>query len=136
VRRARASLHPRPAGRGTRGGAARARASPSLTAPVIPSCLPRAMSGMMAVQPRKHSLEFTTIMKRRSVLTHSASLAALATLPAHVLAQGRKDSIVLAMTLEPSPGLDPTGGAASSIAEITLYNIYETLTKINPDGSV
>ncbi|RYF13308.1 MAG: ABC transporter substrate-binding protein, partial [Comamonadaceae bacterium] len=75
-------------------------------------------------------------MKRRSVLTHTASLAALATLPAGVLAQGRKDSIVLAMTLEPSPGLDPTGGAASSIAEITLYNIYETLTKINPDGSV
>jgi peptide/nickel transport system substrate-binding protein len=39
------------------------------------------------------------------------------------------------MALEP-PGLDPTAGAASSIAEVTLYNIYETLTKINPDGSV
>lgn len=76
------------------------------------------------------------MMKRRSVLAHSASLAALATLPAGALAQGRKDSIVLAMTLEPSPGLDPTGGAASSIAEVTLYNIYETLTKIHPDGSV
>lgn len=76
------------------------------------------------------------MMKRRSVLSHGASLAALATLPAGALAQGRKDSIVLAMTLEPSPGLDPTGGAASSIAEITLYNIYETLTKIHPDGSV
>ncbi|MBC5786222.1 ABC transporter substrate-binding protein [Ramlibacter sp. USB13] len=76
------------------------------------------------------------MMKRRSVLTHSASLAALATLPAGALAQGRKDSIVYAMALEPSPGLDPTGGAASSIAEVTLYNIYETLTKINPDGSV
>lgn len=76
------------------------------------------------------------MIQRRSVLTHSASLAALATLPAGVLAQGRKDSVVLAMTLEPSPGLDPTGGAASSIAEVTLYNIYETLTKIHPDGSV
>jgi peptide/nickel transport system substrate-binding protein len=76
------------------------------------------------------------MIKRRSVLTHSASLAALATLPAGVLAQSRKDAIVLAMALEPSPGLDPTGGAASSIGEITLYNIYETLTKINPDGSV
>ena len=76
------------------------------------------------------------MMKRRSVLTHSASLAALATLPAGVLAQGRKDAIVLGMALEPSPGLDPTGGAASSIAEVTLYNIYETLTRINPDGSV
>src|SRR4051812_42969490 len=76
------------------------------------------------------------MMKRRSVLAHSASLAALATLPHATLAQGRKDSVVLAMTLEPSPGLDPTGGAASSIAEITHYNIFETLTKINPDGSV
>ncbi|MBK6005076.1 ABC transporter substrate-binding protein [Ramlibacter ginsenosidimutans] len=76
------------------------------------------------------------MMKRRSVLTHSASLAALATLPAGVLAQGRKDGIVLGMALEPSPGLDPTGGAASSIAEVTQYNIYETLTKIHPDGSV
>jgi peptide/nickel transport system substrate-binding protein len=76
------------------------------------------------------------MIKRRSVLTHSASLAALATLPAGVLAQGRKDGIVLGMALEPSPGLDPTGGAASSIAEVTQYNIYETLTKIHPDGSV
>ena len=48
-------------------------------------------------------------------------------------AQPRKDSAVLAMTLEP-PGLDPTAGAASAIAEITLYNIYETLTKINSDS--
>jgi peptide/nickel transport system substrate-binding protein len=76
------------------------------------------------------------MIKRRSVLTQTASLAALATLPLGALAQKNKDSIVLAMALEPSPGLDPTGGAASSIAEVTLYNIYETLTKINPDGSV
>lgn len=77
------------------------------------------------------------MINRRNVLTHTASLAALATLPAGAaLAQGRKDAIVLAMALEPSPGLDPTGGAASSIGEVTLYNIYETLTKINSDGSV
>jgi peptide/nickel transport system substrate-binding protein len=76
------------------------------------------------------------MIQRRSLLTHSASLAALASLPAGVLAQNRKDSIVMAMALEPSPGLDPTGGAASSIAEVTLYNIYETLTKIHPDGTV
>ena len=75
------------------------------------------------------------MLKRRTVL----STAALATLPLAfpqaALAQGRKDAIVLAMALEP-PGLDPTAGAASAIAEITQYNIYETLTKINPDGSV
>ena len=41
----------------------------------------------------------------------------------------------MAMALEP-PGLDPTAGAAAAIAEVTLYNIYETLTKINADGTV
>jgi peptide/nickel transport system substrate-binding protein len=79
------------------------------------------------------------MMKRRTVLTHSATVAAWAAVPLAVsqgaLAQGRKDSVVLAMALEP-PGLDPTAGAASAIAEITQYNIFETLTKINSDGSV
>jgi peptide/nickel transport system substrate-binding protein len=51
--------------------------------------------------------------------------------PAH--AQARKDTLVLGMTLEP-PGLDPTAGAASAIAEVTLYNVFETLTKIGSDG--
>ncbi|HSW18223.1 MAG TPA: ABC transporter substrate-binding protein [Ramlibacter sp.] len=74
-------------------------------------------------------------MKRRSLLTHSASLAAIAALPPAALAQSKKDTVSLAMTLEP-PGLDPTAGAASAIAEITQYNIYETLTKINSDGTV
>src|SRR5687767_8762199 len=76
------------------------------------------------------------MIKRRSVLTTTASLAAIASLPMSALAQKGKDTVVLGMALEPSPGLDPTGGAASSIGEVTLYNIYETLTKINPDGSV
>ena len=70
------------------------------------------------------------MLTRRTVLASGA----LAT-PLQTLAQGRKDSITLALVLEP-PGLDPTAGAASSIAEVTLYNIYETLTKINSDGSV
>ena len=75
------------------------------------------------------------MLKRRTVLT-SAALAAVAARPAAAaLAQGRKDSIVLGMALEP-PGLDPTAGAAAAIAEITLYNVFETLTKINADGSV
>ncbi|HWI82568.1 ABC transporter substrate-binding protein [Ramlibacter sp.] len=75
------------------------------------------------------------MLKRRTVLTQSAALAALAGAPLGAIAQGRKDAVVLAMALEP-PGLDPTAGAASAIAEITQYNIYETLTKINADGSV
>ena len=41
----------------------------------------------------------------------------------------------MAMTLEP-PGLDPTAGAAAAIGEVTLYNVYETLTKVKEDGSV
>src|ERR1700738_5480930 len=40
-----------------------------------------------------------------------------------------------ALSLEP-PGLDPTSGAAAAIAEVTLYNVYETLTKVKEDGSV
>jgi peptide/nickel transport system substrate-binding protein len=50
-------------------------------------------------------------------------------------AQAPKDSVTLAMTLEP-PGLDPTAGAASAIAEIVHCNVFETLTKINADGAV
>ena len=60
----------------------------------------------------------------------------MAALPFDVAAQGRRDTVVLGMTLEPTPGLDPTGGAASSIAEVVQYNVFETLTKINSDGSV
>ena len=51
-------------------------------------------------------------------------------------AQGRKDSVVLAMVLEPAPGLDPTMAPAASIGEIVHYNVLEGLTKINMDGSV
>lgn len=74
------------------------------------------------------------MLNRRSLLASSAaSLPLFAAWPA--LAQAKKDSVTLAMTLEP-PGLDPTAGAASSIAEVVLYNVFETLTKINSDGSV
>jgi peptide/nickel transport system substrate-binding protein len=73
-------------------------------------------------------LTFTARVARGLVLA-AGLLAALPS--AH--AQPRKDSAVLAMTLEP-PGLDPTAGAASAIAEITLYNVFETLTKVAPDG--
>jgi peptide/nickel transport system substrate-binding protein len=46
-----------------------------------------------------------------------------------------KDSVTIGMVLEP-PGLDPTTGAAAAIGEITHYNIFEGLTKINADFSV
>ncbi len=64
-----------------------------------------------------------------------AALLAWALQAAPALAQPKKDTVVLAMTLEP-PGLDPTAGAASAIAEVVLYNIFETLTKVNGDGSI
>ena len=75
------------------------------------------------------------MIQRRQLITSVASSAALATLPLAAAAQAKKDAVTLAMTLEP-PGLDPTAGAASAIAEIVLYNIFETLTKINSDGTV
>ena len=74
-------------------------------------------------------------MSRKLVLLAVAALTALSLLPQTVSAQGKKDSVVMGMTLEP-PGLDPTAGAAAAIAEVTLYNVYETLTKIKEDGSV
>ena len=76
------------------------------------------------------------MITRRTVLTSTAATATMAALPFDVAAQGRRDTVVLGMTLEPTPGLDPTGGAASSIAEVVQYNVFETLTKINSDGSV
>jgi peptide/nickel transport system substrate-binding protein len=75
------------------------------------------------------------MLKRRTLLTTAALATVPFALPHAALAQGRKDSIVIGMALEP-PGLDPTAGAASAIAEIVQYNVLETLTKINSDGSV
>ena len=76
------------------------------------------------------------MLNRRSLIATSALAALPLATPLNGLAQGRgKDSLVLGMTLEP-PGLDPTAGAASAIAEIVLYNVFETLTKVHSDGSV
>jgi peptide/nickel transport system substrate-binding protein len=75
------------------------------------------------------------MIQRRQLINSAASMAALVSLPLAANAQAQKDTVTLAMTLEP-PGLDPTAGAASAIAEIVLYNLFETLTKINSDGTV
>jgi peptide/nickel transport system substrate-binding protein len=72
-------------------------------------------------------------MFKKTLLVAAAALLAAAPSPGP--AQGKKDSVVMAMGLEP-PGLDPTTAAAAAIAEVTLYNVYETLTKVNEDGSV
>jgi peptide/nickel transport system substrate-binding protein len=65
----------------------------------------------------------------------TALLAAAPLLPVPAQAQPRKDSVVLGMVLEP-PGLDPTVSAAAAIGEVVHYNIFEGLTKIEPDGAV
>ena len=76
------------------------------------------------------------MIRRRTALALPATLGAtLGLSPWLAQAQSKKDTLVLAMTLEP-PGLDPTAGAASAIGEVTLYNIFETLTKINGDSSI
>ena len=72
-------------------------------------------------------------MTARASGAFGAALLAAMLASAPATAQPRKDSAVLAMTLEPT-GMDPTAGAASAIAEIVLYNIFETLTKINSDS--
>jgi peptide/nickel transport system substrate-binding protein len=71
-------------------------------------------------------------IRRRDALALPAALALAAE---GALAQKGKDTLTLAMTLEP-PGLDPTAGAASAIAEVVLYNVFETLTKIRSDSSI
>jgi peptide/nickel transport system substrate-binding protein len=73
------------------------------------------------------------MMKLRARLVIGLAVAALAF---SVQAQGRKNSAVIGMVLEPAPGLDPTTGAAAAIGEIVHYNVLEGLTKINVDGSV
>ncbi len=78
-------------------------------------------------------------LSRRTVNSMLAGVplaAALLHSPTQALAQPTKDSIVLAMVLEPTPGLDPTMAAAAAIGEIVHYNILEGLTRIAMDGAV
>ena len=72
------------------------------------------------------------MIRRRTALI-APLFASLA--PGLALSQPKKDTLVLAMTLEP-PGLDPSAGAAAAIAEVVLYNLLETLTKIRSDSSI
>ncbi len=72
----------------------------------------------------------------RLIFAFSAALAASTALATAPAAAASKDSVTIGMTLEPSPGLDPTTAAAAAIGEITHYNIFEGLTKINEDFSI
>jgi peptide/nickel transport system substrate-binding protein len=69
---------------------------------------------------------------RRPVSLLLALAAALVAAPVFAAV---KNSVTIGMTLEP-PTLDPTTGAASAIGEITHYNVFEGLTKIDENFSV
>ena len=75
-------------------------------------------------------------LQRRTLNLMIAAALALGGATLDAQAQGRKDSVVLGMVLEPTPGLDPTTAPAAAIGEVVHYNILEGLTKINVDGSV
>ena len=76
----------------------------------------------------------------RRCLAQATALLAVPGLATHLatsaLAQRAKDSLVLGMVLEPTPGLDPTTAAAAAIGEVVHYNILEGLTKITDSGAV
>jgi len=73
-------------------------------------------------------------MRHHRLLTCAIAIATAIAAPG-ALAQAKKDSIVMAMTLEPN-GLDPTTSAAAAIGEVVHYNVFETLVKIREDGTV
>jgi peptide/nickel transport system substrate-binding protein len=70
-------------------------------------------------------------MRRAFRLLVSAGVAFIAS----VGLASAKDTATIGMVLEP-PGLDPTTAPAAAIGEVTHYNIFEGLTKINEDFSV
>ncbi len=79
-----------------------------------------------------------TLSRRRlAQATALLALPGLATqLASNAFAQRAKDTLVLGMVLEPTPGLDPTTAAAAAIGEVVHYNILEGLTKITDSGAV
>lgn len=72
------------------------------------------------------------MINRRDAL--AATLAA-SVFPLTAQAKDGGGQVVLGVSLEP-PSLDPTTNPAACIGEIVHYNVFETLTRIRPDGSV
>jgi peptide/nickel transport system substrate-binding protein len=67
-------------------------------------------------------------------IARAVGLIALA-LAVPFAAHAEKDTLALGMSVEP-PHLDPSGGAAGSIREVTYANLYEGLTRIDRNGQV
>ena len=69
-------------------------------------------------------------MIRRKMLAVAATM-----LLAAGVAQAQETAITIGMQLEP-PNLDPTGGAAAAIDEVVYANVFEGLTRYQPDGTI
>ena len=67
-------------------------------------------------------------------VTHAICAVVLAALSSGAVLA--RDSVSIGMRLEPAPGLDPTTGAAAAISQVTLYNIFEGLTRLDGGGDV
>ena len=65
----------------------------------------------------------------------AAAIGAMAAMPFVAQAQ-QKDSVIIGMRLEPAPGLDPTVASAAAISQVTHYNVFEGLTRIDKGGAV
>jgi peptide/nickel transport system substrate-binding protein len=72
-------------------------------------------------------------MMRRTLLKTFA--AALVAMTAGFASAQPRDSVTLGMALEP-PNLDPTTNAAQAIREVTLYNVYEGLVRMDRRGAL
>ncbi|MEO8155815.1 MAG: ABC transporter substrate-binding protein [Rhizobacter sp.] len=70
-----------------------------------------------------------------TMILRMVAMFLIATTSLGAVAQTRKDSAVIGMTLEP-PGMDPTSNPAAAVGEIVHYNVLEGLTKVNMDGSI
>ncbi len=99
--------------------------------------LTRSMGACPAFAGMRRGRDWTSVwvaveMVMAMVVATTVSIAAPM---AEAVAQTRKDSVVIGMTLEP-PVMDPTANAAAAVGEIVHYNVLEGLTKVRMDGSV
>jgi peptide/nickel transport system substrate-binding protein len=74
-----------------------------------------------------------TRLKVGACLLALAFVLAACSGPATSQTDSASQTLVVGASLEP-PTLDPTGSAAASIPQVLLYNVYETLLKVDSQG--
>lgn len=75
-------------------------------------------------------------MHRRGFLKNAMAAAAASAIPlSSIRAEDGKTSVTVALPLEP-PTLDPTMQPANAVGQVTLYNIFETLTSMDENGKL